>query len=297
MQNKIRFDKLKFYPYLFLLPVLAILVTYLVYPIINTFQISLYSWSGFVPFKDAIFTGFKNYKILIEDRLFWVATKNTSIYMFGTLVFRNIFGLTLALALFYTSKRVGKVWRAIIFFPAILSPVIVGYVFKMIFASKGVVNEILLNTGLVQTVRSWFSVPIVGILIITFVSVWQWTGYNMVLYYAGLQSIDVELFEAARLDGANELQVISRIILPSISGIITLVMILNIIGGFKVFDTVYVMTRGGPAHLTEVLTSYAYLYSFSGSLNKMGYAGAISIILTVIILLFTIVRLKMSRED
>jgi len=297
MQKKIRLDKLGFYPYLFLLPVLVILITYLIYPIINTVQISLYDWSGLVPFRDAVFTGFKNYINLVNDRIFWIAVKNTTIYMTGTLIFRNIFGLTLALALFYTSKRMGKIWRAIIFFPAILSPVIVGYVFKILFSSTGAVNDILTKIGLESLARPWLAIPNTGIFVITLVTVWQWTGYNMVLYYAGLQSIDLELFEAARLDGANEMQVITKIVLPSISGIITLVMILNIIGGFKVFDTVYVMTRGGPAYQTEVLTSYAYLYSFSGIQNKMGYAGAISIVLTLIILLFTIIRLKMSREE
>ena len=282
---------------MFLLPVFVFLAIYLLYPIINTFQISLYSWSGLVSFKEAIFIGFKNYSDLMHDWIFWIALKNTTIYLILTLIFRNFFGFTLALALYYSSNKAGKLWRAIIFFPAVLSPVIIGLIFKLIFAKVGPVNDLLRLVGLDFLARPWLGVPTTGIYVIAIVNIWQWSGFDMVLYYAGLQSVDVELFEAARLDGANEWQVISKIILPLLSGIITLVMVLNIIGGLKVFEIVYVMTLGGPAYQTEVLTHYAYRLSFGAYDNKMGLGAAVSIALSIIIFVVSLVRLKIVKED
>lgn len=297
MKKAFKFKSLNFYPYLLILPAVLLLIMYLFYPIIYTFIISLTSWSGLVPFGKAIFIGFGNYIELMRDRIFWLSLKNTTMFMLGVLIVKNIIGFTLALALYYSTNKANGVWRAIIFFPAILSSVIVGFVFKFIFAQEGIINDILRLIGLESLARPWLGVPVFPFYVIILVNLWQWSGYNMILYFAGLQNIDESLLEAARLDGANEWHVISKIIIPSLSGVITIVMILNIIGGFKIFDTVYIMTQGGPANTSEVLSTYMFFLSFSGLYNKMGVASAISIVLTIIIFIVSVIRFKIIKED
>ena len=118
----------------------------------------------------------------------------------------------------------------------------------------------------------------------------------MVIYYAGLQSIPEDLIEAAKIDGASWPRIIFRIVLPLLGGVASIAMVLNIIGGFKVFDLVYILTRGGPAHFSEVLTTYIFFHAFdvSGS-NLMGYASSIAIVLTIISFMFALIRIRMTR--
>ena len=289
----------KLSPYLFLMPALLFLFLYLLYPLVYTLIISFYKWDGLSPIRDAIYIGIRNYVKLFSDELFYMSLRNTIIYVIGTLIFQNFFGLTLALSLFYSRMRLSNVFRTIIFFPAVLSPVVVGLVWKFIYAKTGIINEVLRSIGLGFLTRIWLGVPVFPILAITIVSIWQWSGYNMVLYYAGLQGINEDMLEAARIDGASSRQVMTKIVIPMLSGVATIVMLLNIIGGFKVFDIVYVMTRGGPAHQSEVLASYMFLQSFMPmGPSDFSYSAAITVILTTIIFLIATFRLKLfERKD
>ncbi|MHB1347319.1 MAG: carbohydrate ABC transporter permease [Candidatus Humimicrobiaceae bacterium] len=294
---KSKLESNKSFPYLLVLPAIIFIVLYIFYPIIFSFILSLFNWDGLRPLGQAEFLGFKNYLDLAKDPIFWNALKNTVYFVLGTLIFQNFFGFTLALTLFYGKIKGGKAWRAIIFFPAILSPVIIGIVFTLIFSNTGLVNQVLASLRLGNLQKIWLGNMITPIWVITFVNIWQWSGYNMVLYYAGLQSIPDDLIEAARIDGAGWRQIILKIIIPCISGTASIVFILNIIGGFKVFDLVYIMTSGGPAHASEVLTSYMFYSSFAlHGLNKMGYGSAIAVILTIIIFVIAIIRVRMSRN-
>ncbi len=126
-------------------------------------------------------------------------------------------------------------------------------------------------------------------------TVWQWVGYDMVLYLTGLQQIPEELYEAAMIDGANRWQLLRRITLPLLKGVGTMVILLNFIGGVRVFDIVYVMTKGGPNHNTEVLATHLYEVAFW--FNKMGYASVIAVIILVISLLFAYFRSRLMSEE
>jgi len=179
----------------------------------------------------------------------------------------------------------------------VLSSVIVGLVWRKILLSEGLLNQFLQILGLSNWRLNWLGNPVTPIWCIAFVNIWQWSGYNMVIYYAGLQSIDDQLIEAARIDGANWLQVVHKIVLPLLSQTILLAVTLNIIGGFRVFDLVYVLTQGGPAHYSEVLTTYMYFQSFSHiGTNRMGYASSIAIVLTFTVLTFSIIRQKFLKR-
>jgi ABC-type sugar transport system permease subunit len=133
---------------------------------------------------------------------------------------------------------------------------------------------------------------------VIFVSIWQWVGYNLVIFYAGLQSLDVQLLEAADVDGANWGVKINRIIVPLMGPTILLNVILNLIGSFRVFDIVYVLTRGGPVHYSEVLTTLMYYYSFSSNgPNNMGVGSSIAVIIFAMVLLLGFLRVRMIQRD
>lgn len=291
-----KLEQNKIYPYLYITPVLIIFAIYIFYPIIFSIVISLFKWDGFRPLNEAEFIFFDNYVKLINDKVFLLSLKNTFMFVGGTLLFQNFFGLTLALTLVYAKIRFSKVWRAVIFFPAILSPVIISLIWKLILANDGLFNQILSIIGLESLQRVWLGNKITPIFCIIFVNVWQWSGYNMVIYYAGLQSIPEDLIEAAKIDGASWSRIIFKIILPLLGGVASIAMVLNIIGGFKVFDLVYILTRGGPVHFSEVLTTYIFFHAFdvSGS-NLLGYASSIAIVLTIISFIFALIRIRMTR--
>ena len=145
---------------------------------------------------------------------------------------------------------------------------------------------------------SWLSSTQLAIWIVIFVSVWQWLGYNMLILYAGLQSLDVEMLEAGDMDGASWTRKIWGIVIPSLVPNIVLNIIINTISAFRVFDIVYVLTRGGPVHNSEVLTTLMYYYSFSANgPNRMGVGSAIAMILFLVMLAFGITRTSLLRRE
>ncbi|MCL5071771.1 MAG: sugar ABC transporter permease [Actinobacteria bacterium] len=283
--------------YLFIGLALVFFIVFLVYPILFSLGLSFFEWKGYTPNPFEKFTGLSNYIKLIKDPTFLLVLKNTLYFVFGSLIFQNLFGFIIAVFLFYGKLRASILWRAIIFFPTLLSSVIIGLVWRRIFVTDGLLNTIinifLPNLEPVQ----WLGNLVTPIFVITLVSIWQWTGYNMVIYYAGLQGINNEIIESAKVDGANFFQTIIKIVLPQLYKTISLAVILNIIGGFKVFDLVYVMTSGGPAHHSEVITSYMYYQSFAiFGTNKLGYASTLAVVLTVIVLIFATIRIFIDKK-
>lgn len=283
--------------YLFISAALIFFIVFLVYPIFFSFRLSFYEWSGFSPNPFEKFIGLKNYLRIFNDSIYWTSLKNTVYFVALTIIFQNLLGLLISIFLFYGKIKGSTIWRSIIFFPAMLSTVLVGLVWRRIFMGDGLLNQIIafFNTGS-QGVQ-WLGNTITPIFVIIFINVWQWTGYNMVLYYAGLQGVNNELVESAKVDGANWIQTVTKVVIPQLYKTISLAIILNIIGGFKVFDLVYVMTQGGPAHSSEVLTTHIYYQSFAQfGTNRMGYSSALSVVLTIIVLIFAVIRIKVERK-
>ncbi|MCL5771783.1 MAG: sugar ABC transporter permease [Actinobacteria bacterium] len=279
--------KEKFFPLYYTLPVILFYLVFLFYPIFFNVILSFFNWNGINPniFKD--FVAFENYKNLILDKVFWLAFRNTIYFVISTVIVQNLIGLFLAHILFFGNFKYGNILRSIIFFPTILSPVIVSLVWKKIFISDGLLNTIL------HLDIAWLGGLYAGIWIVAFVNIWQWSGYNMVLYYAGLQSLDYQLVEAAMIDGANWAGIVAKIVIPFLIPTITIASILTVLGGFKVFDLVYIMTKGGPAHQSEVITSYMYWLSFDATgPNRMGYAATVVIFSLFIAIVFASIRMR-----
>lgn len=272
--------------------------TFIVYPIIYSTGLSFFDWTGLTqtPFKD--FVGLDNYARLLGDRVYLLALRNTAVFTLGTIILLNIFGFGIALFLFYGKLKGSIVWRSVIFFPCMLSSLSVGFNWRNILMQNGILNMILERIFPAYESFGWLMNATTPIFVLVFVSSWQWVGYNMIIYYAGLQNVRNELIESAKIDGASWRQIIFHMVIPQLKRVISLVVLLNIMGGFKVFDIVFGLTRGGPAHASETLTTYMYYQSFSvAGTNEMGYASVISVTLTLIVLFFAIIRVNLERRQ
>lgn len=279
--------------YIFILPALVFFAAFLAYPLLYTVYLSLTEWAGF-DLQKIKFVGLDNFRLLLPDWIFWKALRNTLFFVVGTTFFLNLFGLALALFLNH-STRLTRIVRTLIFIPVLLSPVIVGVMWSRILDYFGALNQILEKMGMIKTPIIWLGDKRIALPSIIGVTVWQWVGYDMILYLTGLQQIPDELYEAAMIDGANRWDLFRYITLPLLKGIATMVILLNLIGGVRIFDIVYVMTKGGPNHNTEVLATHLYEVAFW--FNKMGYASVIAVIILVLSLAFAYLRTRIMREE
>ncbi|MCL6088247.1 MAG: sugar ABC transporter permease [Actinobacteria bacterium] len=285
-------------PYKWLIPSAVLFAIFLLYPIIFSFVISFFKWSGYTPSSFENFVGLKNYIHLFTDMFVWKSFRNTIFLVISVVVFQNIIALFLALVIFFGKFKFDNLIRAIFFFPVIMSAVVVGLVFCKFFQIDGAVNQFLEVIGLSKLTQAWLVNPNLNIWIISFVGVWSWTGFNLVIFYAGLQSIDKNLLEAAFIDGATLTRSITAVVIPLLKPIIFLCALLNFIGGFKVFDLVWVMTNGGPAHSSDVLTTYMYYQSFQTlGPNNMGYGATIAMLMVVVVLIFSVIRWKFTVKQ
>ena len=295
-QRKITLHKAE--PYLWLSPSMILFLIFLMYPIIFSFILSFFNWRGYSLeiFKD--FTGLQNYIKLAGDQIYWTAMRNTFFLVLTVVFVQNGIAFFLALVIYFGSFKYGNFIRALIFLPGVISAIVIGLVFRKFFELTGPVNVLLQSIGLEQLAIPWLTNTNLTIWIVSFVTTWQWVGYNLLIFYAGLQSIDHSLLEAAFIDGANLQSAIFKIVIPLMKPVIFLSAVLNFIGGFRVYDIIWAMTRGGPVHSSEVLTTYMYYQSFqSGGPSNMGYASTISVTLTIIVMIFAFIRIKFFSKE
>jgi ABC-type sugar transport system permease subunit len=278
-------------PYSYLVPALLIFIFIVLSPVIMSLILSFYKFTGFDAniFKE--FAGFENFRILFKDKYFWISFRNTFYFVGASITIQIALSLILAVTIFFGRFKSSVLLRTNIFFPGVLAPVSISLAWRRILQQDGLINKIL------QIDFSWLSNPTLAIWIVIFVSIWQWTGYNLVIFYAGLQSVDRTLLEAADVDGASWWGKIVRIVIPILTPTIILNVILNLIGSFRVFDIVYVLTRGGPVHYSEVFTTIMYYYSFAANgPNKMGVGSSIAFIIFAIMIIFGFLRIRLMRR-
>jgi len=287
-----RFWNVSGQPYSFLLPALIVFVFIVLSPVVMSLILSFYKFTGFDAAVFKNFVGFDNFRILFSDRYFWIAFRNNIYFVLANITIQIIMAMFLALTIFFGKFKNSVVIRTIIFFPGVLAPVSISLAWRRILQQDGLLNRIL------HINFSWLSSVQLAIWVVVFVSIWQWTGYNLVIFYAGLQSIDRTILEAADVDGANWWGKIFRIAIPSIVPTIILNIVLNLIGSFRVFDIVYVLTRGGPVHQSEVFTTLMYYYSFSANgPNKMGVGSSIAFIMFIIMIIFGFLRIRLMKKE
>lgn len=280
--------------YLFLLPILALYSIFSLYPIIQTFQLSFFDAKII---KQGPFVGLKNYFDIFAAKGFQQAIGNTFIFTFGTIFFVLIISLGLSVLVNISWVRFKTLFKMIYFLPVVTSFVAVGYIWKwMMDSSFGVINVFLANFG-ISPGPVWLANPDLAIWSLVIVNVWRWVGYFLVIFLANLQAIPSVYYEAAEIDGASAWQQFLHITIPLLRQAITLTVILGIINNLKAFALVFVMTQGGPAGTTELMATYVYQQAFGTGQYRFGFSAAASMVLFVLIMIFTLISNKLGRSE
>lgn len=285
--------KSTFENYLFVLPALIIFSLFYIYPFYKVFQLGLYSWDGIMPTKT--FVGLSNFKeIIFEDKIWWLSMLNAGYITLIALTFQNALAFVLALAC-DREIRLKNFYRLIFFIPPVLSQVVVGLVWQWILdGNYGVLNSWLVKLGFPHLVRNWLSDPRTALNCVAIVHCWQGFGWGFLIFLAGLQTIPRELYEAARVDGANAWQSFKRITIPLMVPVGVLVAILTILGTMQAFVLIIAMTGGGPAYHTQVPV-LRILASMRGS-SRFGYACAQGISFGIILIVISFIQYRFSRK-
>ena len=283
----------KFYPNYFTYPAIIVFTIFYCFPIIASFIMSFTNWN-IKRISEPKFVAFKNFARLLNDDYFLLALKNTVLAVVTTL---GIVILGLLLALLLNSAIKGKTFlRTCFYLPAVLSLIVVGIMFKAVFKlDGGILNQILTTIGLESLTRDWLGDGKTAMWSIIFVQIWKWSGFAMTIYLAGLQGISKDYYEAATIDGAGTWDKFKNITLPLLAPAFTVVITMNTIGGFKVFEQVYVMTNGGPGNATQVLNTYIYKEFSKGTLGRSS-AASLLLFLMISVIAVLVNRALTKRE-
>lgn len=280
--------------YVFVAPAMIVFLLFLAFPIGFATWLSLRQWNGFTPLSQTTFVGLANFAALTDDAIFVQALRNTALFAIASTGIQLVVSFILAFTLWFYRLRFSTFFRALFFFPTVISMVFVGLTWQQLLGIGGPVDMLLKLLG--HRHIPWLSSPDLVLWVVVWVASWQWTGWTMVLFLAGMMGQDRELIEAAHLDGADSLAIATRIVIPMQRPVVALAVLLNIIGGFQVFDTIYVLTGGGPNHASESLGTYSYWQAFSAyGPGELGYASAISLVMTLGLFVFAYFRVRMSR--
>lgn len=271
-----------------MLPALAILAVFNFFPVAYAFYISFFDYDLISPPN---FIGLDNYRSLLRDDAFMNSLRVTIVYVFGTCV--PLWGLSLGLAMLLVRASVfSSLWRTLLFLPTVLPLVSVALVWKLLFNTSGLVNGILGIFGIDPV--PWLTSAQYAPWALIGMSWWHAASYYMVIFLVGLLAIPAEYYEAAALDGAGPLARFRYITLPLLRTTFLLVVVISIINGLRTFVFQYVVTGGGPGNSTQILTLLIYQSAFD--FLQMGRAAAISVVLFLFILAFSVVQLYLFRE-
>ena len=288
---------------LFLLPALILYLGFMAIPLFNSLGLSFYTGAGLTPDR---FVGFANYVELFTNPIwrdrFFNALGNTMVFFTVHMLVQNTLGLLFALLLASGIKGHGLI-RTIIFIPATLSVLVIGFLWRLILNPQwGAVNQFLKSIGLGQWALPWLGEPGLVLLIISLVSSWQWIGLPTMMFLAGLLTIPDDLLEAARVDGASAWQSFWRIKLPLLAPVIGIVAVLTFVGNFNAFDIVYAMAgaRGDPKYAADLLGTFFYRTAIAGehpvARPDMGIGAAVATITFLILLAGVTLWLVLQRR-
>jgi raffinose/stachyose/melibiose transport system permease protein len=284
--------KQQFVGFYFVLPALLLYAIFFLYPFFRTIYLSMTEWNGVVA---PVFTGLKNYKRLLGDSQMWSSLGNNVIWVILGTAAPIIIGLFLSVVL-WSGARGSLFFRTIYFLPVVVSPVIIGVIWNWIYNPLfGILNRTLRNIGLGNLAKGWLGEPSTALYAVLVTAIWSYIGFCVVVLYSGLQKVDSQLVDAAKIDGANAWTRFRHVIIPQISSVLTMVLVYTVIGGFNVFDLVWIMTRGGPANASEVIATYTYGKAFQE--NEVGYGAALSMVMTVIALIAAIITLRLRGKE
>ena len=279
-------------PFIFLAPGIFMFLVYVIIPIFQSINISFYEWDGL---GEATYIGFDNYIELIDDEAFYTSLKNNVIWL---ILYLLAIPAGLFVALFLNQTVTGiRIYKSLFFFPFVISQVVVGLVFSWFYdPSYGLMNIILMALGAdaipVLADEKYVTYGIIA------AGLWPQTAYCMILYLTGLNSVDPEQIEAARLDNARGFKMLWYVILPQLRPATFIALVVTVIGALRSFDLISIMTDGGPWGSSQVLAFYMYEQAFSEYGFRMGYGAAIAVVLFLIMMFYIIGFLwKMYRDE
>ncbi len=279
--------------WLFVLPATLLIAVLCFYPMIQAALLSMQTGKGNA-LKWAE-TFYYNYARLFKDKTFTAAVYNTFFYLVIQVPIMLALALILA-AMLNDKKLLGRgIYRTLIFLPCATSLVSCAIIFKQLFAANGFINTQLMAAGWISEPVSFLTDGVLARLVIIATMLWRWTGYNMVFYLAGLQNIDTQVYEAARIDGASVVQQFTRITVPLLRPIILLTTVLSTNGTLQLFDEVFNMTNGGPGNNTITLSVYIYRLTFQ-NVPQFGYASAIAYAIFLAVAALAFVQLKVGES-
>lgn len=275
-------------PWLFIAPALIFILCFSIYPLIETIYLSFMTTRR----GDIVFAGLQNFKRLLSDQYFYTSLKNSLIYLIIQVPIMTLLAILLAMALHNGITKLKGLFRTIYFIPFIVESVAYSLIFVLLFQERGVINFLLslLNVGPIMWLTQTWPARFLIMLIMT----WRWTGYNMIIILAGLQSIPNDYYEAATIDGANAFHKFVNITIPMLKPVILFSTILSTIGTLNLFTEPYLLTNGGPNNSTISLGLYIYRQAFQ-SIN-LTYAATISVAILVIVGVLSRLQMKVGEN-
>ena len=272
--------------YFYVLPAAMLIIGFFISSIGFTIYISFFEWNGVSPME---FCGFDNYFRLFSDHNFRISLINTLVWVIGGLIINVAFPLLLAILI--TNVYLSSTLKNLFYLPTALSLTVGGLIMSSLLSAYGI-PQICAIFGREDLIFDWLSIPYINTVIMILMTAWQGIGLNLLLFIGGLRSVDESPIEAAIIDGARKVTLYSKVILPMIKPTIVVVLLMALVNSFKVFDNIWVMTKGGPYRTSETLALTMYIESFA--YRNLGAGAAISVVLSVVVLLISYFYLKDS---
>jgi lactose/L-arabinose transport system permease protein len=282
--------KQKFAPFIFVGPFLIFFIIFMAYPILYSLVLSFCKYRA----GHIAFVGLKNYAYLLTEKLFYQSLGNTFVILIIQVPIMTVLALVLGNLLNSALIKLKGAFRMFTFMPVLIDSVSYSIVFMLLFSENGgFINSMISTLG--GSPQKWFSSGPLAVLLIILALTWRWTGYNSLIMLAGLQNISPDLYEAASIDGANSFVKFWKITIPQLKPVIIFSIFNSMNGTLQLFTEPQLLTQGGPANAT--LTTVLYLYQVGFKNFNFGVASAGSYILAVIIAIFTLIQLRVTRED
>ncbi|WP_372451258.1 carbohydrate ABC transporter permease [Clostridium estertheticum] len=278
--------------WLFTIPSILIIISFVFYPMIKALITSLESGMG----NNLKFVGIANYTRLFTDDIFKKAVTNTLIYLVVQVPIMILLALFISVILNDKNLKFKGFFRTAIFLPCVTSLVAYSVIFKSLFSSDGLMNNLLLSIHLITSPIEWITSPFWAKITIIIAITWRWTGYNMIFYLAGLQNIDPSIYEAAKIDGATGVKQFFHITVPLLKPIILFTTVMSTTGTLQLFDEVMNITKGGPGNASTTISQYIYNLSFKYSPN-FGYAAAVSFTIVIMIAVLSLIQFKVAGDE
>ncbi len=280
IEAPLRTERFSVTPWLFVLPAIFVMAAGLLWPVIDSIYLSFFDWKIATPFATAPYVGFDHYRRLLVDPDVRESISVTIRFGLWTISIEMLLGVTLALML-EKPIRGASVFRTIFILPLMVSPVVVGLIWRYLYDARiGWINYYL-NAWFGLDYQVWLGDPSLAFFAIVVTDIWQWTPFIFIIVIAGLQALPGEVLEAARIDGTNWWQHILFVKLPMIRSILLIALLMRLIDVFRALEVMYIMTGGGPGRATELMSLHIYNRAFSA--QQLGYASAIAVLLIVIV--------------